>query len=403
MSFNIFKLGSNKDKGDIVFLTDSEDNEEEELEDSDSYKSSHYDNSFNSQSAYSNSIVTSTSKSHTKSSPISKQINIPKEKRQTMLVNYCLKNYIQNSIYSISFVIKINSHEIIRKILIGDNIDINLFSSVIFELFEFTGKSWKFEFKSYHLTGAPEIEEVTFETHNTKKTYLIYLIYLNKLNLKSGDKFKFIYDVFGEKWEIHCKIESNLTVKEIINKAYKNKLEKELNFEKLKSLFRPILISGTNQAPPENLGGPPDFLKFLKHFEDPFNPITIKYLNYYEELYSKEGEEDSKVNGKLIGSRMHKYLIDFDFEYIQENLGKINSLKFYKKLAKEKEKEKGIEINSKLSSQVFDATLLTKDILYCPKEEIDSNSGDDSINEYDFDTKDYINESDLRINTNYYQ
>jgi hypothetical protein len=320
-----------------------------------------------------------------------------KRRREEALVKYCIKNLYQNSVIDISFSIQIKNLKIIRRIYLGDNIDINIFTHVIFELFDYIGKSWKIKFPNYHLTGAPDLEKVLFETHNTKKEYYSKLVFLKNFNLKINDKFKFIYDVFNEKWEIDCKIESILKVKDILTKSYKIEKDREAAFMKLKSLFRPILITGENQSPPEGLGGPRDLLKLLKYQKDPYHPVTMKYLEYFRELFSDDESEDFKLT-------IDYYLHDFDRDDLQIALGDINFLEFYTKEEKLLNQSKSQNSNHEDHENTFNASLVTQDIIYFGNDKEQEEEGEEDSIEEDFanltvsaKSEEKLNESDLKF------
>jgi hypothetical protein len=339
------------------------------------------------------------------------QTQLP-NKADVSLVNYCSKHFLKNHIYDISFTIKIKDHKISRRIYIGDKIDLNIFSKVILELFDFSGKSWRIKFPYFHLTATPNDNQIIFETHNTKKSYFIYLVYLEKLNLNLNDEFLFIYDVFNEKWVIECKIESKVNVKEIIDKVYKSQKDKDLAFLKLKSLFRPILISGENQPPPEGLGGPQDFVKLLKFKYDQYHPTTLKYMEYYNELNKDDSEdmdddEDDEEYGqkskikikenKIAGIvNINKYLYDFDFEYVQDSLGTINFLKCYKVIS---EKDKLFALNIE---NPFESSKLSNETYIDDEYEDEDEYDDDMIDELENESKNDINESGIKGNSHYH-
>lgn len=320
-----------------------------------------------------------------------------KRKREEALVKYCIKNLYQNNILDISFSIQIQNLKIIRRIYLGDNIDINIFSHVIFEVFDFIGKPWKIKFPKYHLIGEPNSEKVVFETNNTKKEYYINLVILKNLILKINDKFKFIYDVFNEKWEIDCKVESILKVNNILNKTYKFEKDRELAFMKLKSLFRPILITAENQSPPEGLGGPRDLIKLLKFQKNPYHPITMKYLEYFKELYSENESKDTKLT-------IDYYLYDFDKDSLQIALGDFNFLEFYSKENKLINQSKNEIINNDQLENTFNANLVSQDIIYVGNDKDHEDEDEEDSIQYDFanltvsaKSNEKLNESDLKF------
>jgi hypothetical protein len=244
-----------------------------------------------------------------------------KRKREEALVKYIIRNFYTNSILEFSCEIKFENFRIRRNFFIGDNFDLLMFADIINELFDFSGKSWMIKLFNFSLIGSPEDEKISFNTQSTKKEYYGNLLTLKKLKLKNNDKFVFTYDIYNEKWQVNCHLISLLSSKQIIEKNYKNEKERSNAFIKLKSILRPILTSGENQSPPEGLGGPSDFSKFLSHKEDIFNPYTLKYSEYYRDTFNIDNL--SKID----------YLIEeFDEVELQESLGSINYLKYYQEL-----------------------------------------------------------------------
>eukprot|EP00340_Litonotus_pictus_P004037 CAMPEP_0170528736 /NCGR_PEP_ID=MMETSP0209-20121228/14220_1 /TAXON_ID=665100 ORGANISM="Litonotus pictus, Strain P1" /NCGR_SAMPLE_ID=MMETSP0209 /ASSEMBLY_ACC=CAM_ASM_000301 /LENGTH=547 /DNA_ID=CAMNT_0010820129 /DNA_START=68 /DNA_END=1711 /DNA_ORIENTATION=+ len=261
------------------------------------------------------------------------------KKANLSLVTYVKKHFNTNSIIEFLATIEVNGHIIKRKFLLGDNIDLKMFSFVIIELFEFIGKSWKVVFPNFSLSSAYESEKVSFKTQTTEKEYLIQLVGLKKLKLEKGVKFIYIYDYLGEKWEVNVLVEASTPVNSLIYKKYKTQKDQNIALTKLKGLFRPILISGKNHAPPEGLGGPKLFKIFLKNLEDFSNPTTREHMSYYKTLIDDDLEENNEIDKVLEGvsdnyhfirhSEAERYLAEFDSGAIQMLLSEIKFLDFY--------------------------------------------------------------------------
>ena len=83
---------------------------------------------------------------------------------------------------------------ILRRLYVPDYIDMNLFSYLINEIFEWEGKSWKLIIKNYKLSSSPDIKEVTFETETSRKFYNILEVKLSRLKFEKDEKFNFIYE-----------------------------------------------------------------------------------------------------------------------------------------------------------------------------------------------------------------
>ena len=297
-----------------------------------------------------------------------KKFNEKKRKIEENLIKYTLKYFQSANILDITFSIVTHKYLIQRRLYIPDYIDLNLFCHIINEIFDWEGRSWQIFIKQYNLCSAPDIKEVKFETQNTKKFYNILDVKLSNLKFVRDEKFIFVYDCFGERWTVNCKIESIFSVKEIISRKYNSEKDRSFAFTKIKSLFRPILIKGEGIFPPEDIGGEKDFELLLKNKDDLTHPVVIKYISYYKSLIGEDlpetelndfkDEEESNITlsshhftNKLDSIQRESFLFenvyndefnkrdiideymnsDFDYVELQKSLGLIEFTKFYDK------------------------------------------------------------------------
>jgi hypothetical protein len=156
-----------------------------------------------------------------------------------------------------------------RRVLVSNNEDLYDLHIIIQILFKWEGYHLH-EFKIKNLYYGEPDEEFDLYTIHNEFDYII-----KDFNFKAGSKFSYIYD-FGDNWK-HTIL-----------------VEKVLPFDKAQTL--PYLVSGKRAAPPENVGGPwmyEKFLEFLKNPDDSDYKDTIGWNidDFDPEFFHRESIE----------------------------------------------------------------------------------------------------------------
>ena len=149
----------------------------------------------------------------------------------------------QAQVYQLKITLKHVQPPVWRRIVVPENISFDILHLLIQIIMGWKGYHLhEFEIEN-RVYGMPD-EDGYFDDETLDESDYR----LNKLGLKEGSKFSYIYD-FGDDWEHSIVVEKTLPA------------ESEIKY--------PICLSGKRACPPEDVGGPWGYKDFLEAFYDP--------------------------------------------------------------------------------------------------------------------------------------
>ena len=189
-------------------------------------------------------------------------------------------------VYQIHVEIKGIEPKIWRQFKVNDSYTLKDLSFVINYMFDWYGihlSEFRIDEQTYGMTHSDNGMESEIKEGDTIK--------LRDLNLKTGIKFKYIYDM-GEWWEHTITIE---------------------NHEKGAGLIYPICIAGERNAPPETCGGIPGYTTLLEVLKNENHPERELFQDLLDEDWDPE-EFDIDLLNNLIRDPNLGIVIDPDVE-----------------------------------------------------------------------------------------